>query len=56
MLSYVRLGLEVLRSPHLLPLLHRLVDWLGGYLWDLTPLWRPWQIRYRLKHWWANSS
>ena len=48
MLSYVRLGLEVLRCEQLLPLLHRLVDWLGGYLWTRTPCWRPWQLRYRL--------
>ncbi len=56
LLSYVRLGLEVLRSEHLLPLLHRLMDWLGGYLWSRTPNWRPLQIRYRLQHWWADSS
>lgn len=56
MLSYVRLGLEVLRCEQLLPLLHRLMDWLGGYLWSRTPCWRPWQLRYRLKHWWYDSS
>lgn len=56
MLSYVRLGLEVLRCERLLPLLHRLVDWLGGYLWTRTPCWRPRQLRYRLKHWWCDSS
>jgi hypothetical protein len=56
MLSYVRLGLEVLRCEQLLPLLHRLVDWLGGYLWTWTPCWPPWQLRYRLKHWWCDSS
>jgi len=56
MLSYVRLGLEVLRCEQLLPLLHRLMDWLGGYLWTRTPCWHPWQLRYRLKHWWYDSS
>ncbi len=56
MLSYVRLGMEVLREEHLLPLLRRLVNWLGGFLWRRTPGWRPWQIRYRLKYWWHDSS
>ncbi len=55
-LSYVRLGMEVLRAPDLGNILHRLVRWLGAKLWHLTPLWRPWQIRYRVKCWWPNTS
>jgi hypothetical protein len=55
-LSYVRLGMEVLRAPDLGNILHRLVRWLGAKLWHLTPLWRPWQIRYRLNSWWPNTS
>lgn len=55
-LSYVRLGLEVLRVPDLRYVLRNLVRWLGDYLRFCTPLWRPYQIRYRLRHWWADSS
>ena len=52
-LSYVRLGLEVIRAPDLAPILRRLVHWLGIYLWTATPLWRRYQVRYRLRHWWS---
>lgn len=55
-LSYVRLGLEVLRSHGLGDILHRMVRWLGDYLSFWTPLWRDYQIRYRLKNWWVDSS
>ena len=56
MLSYVRLGLEVLRSKELLPILRNLVSWLAAYLWTWTPMWYPHQVRYRLTHWWIDSS
>lgn len=52
-LSYVRLGLEVIRAPDLGYILCRLVHWLGLYLWTTMPPWRPYQVRYRLRHWWA---
>jgi hypothetical protein len=52
MLSYVRLGLEILRCPDPPPILHHMLRWLASYLWIWTPLWRPHQIRYRLAHWW----
>jgi hypothetical protein len=55
-LSYVRLGCEVLRAPDLGRILHRLVHWLGLYLWTYRPDWRPWHIRYRLRHWWLDSG
>ncbi|RPJ39165.1 MAG: hypothetical protein EHM35_02995 [Planctomycetaceae bacterium] len=55
-LSYVRLGLEVLRSPDLGWVARRMVRWLAAYLWPLTPLWRPWQLRYRFRRWWLDSS
>jgi hypothetical protein len=55
-LSYVRLGMEVLRAPDLGNILHRLVRWLGARLWHLTPPWRPWQLRYRINCWWSNTS
>jgi hypothetical protein len=55
-LSYVRLGLEVLRCADLGHILYHLVGWLGEYLWLWRPLWRPWQLHYRLKHWWLDSS
>ena len=51
-LSYVRLGLETLRTTDLAYLVHRMVRWLGIYLWRLSPLWRLHQLRYRLTHWW----
>lgn len=53
-LSYVRLGLEVLRAPDLGRLLTRVAHWLGRFLWSCTPLWRPAQWRYRLRHWWPD--
>jgi hypothetical protein len=55
-LSYVRLGLEVLRSPDLTGIARQMVRWLAAYLWLLTPLWRPWQLRYRFRSWWFDSS
>jgi hypothetical protein len=55
-LSYVRLGLEVLRAPDLGAVLQRLVHWVGIYLWTYRPDWRPWQCRYRLRHWWLDSG
>lgn len=55
-LSYVRLGGEVLRAPDLRWLVRRLVRWLGHYLWTTTPLWRPWQRRYRHLHWWPDAA
>ncbi|HEX2186227.1 MAG TPA: transposase [Chloroflexota bacterium] len=55
-LSYVRLGLEVLRAPDLGWLLRRAVGWLHWYLWPSTPLWRPWQQRYRRLHWWPDAA
>jgi len=55
-LSYVRLGLEVLRAPDLRWLVRRVVRWLGHYLWTTTPLWRPWQRRYRQLHWWPDAA
>ena len=55
-LSYVRLGLEVLRAPDLQPLLRRMLHWLGAYLWTYTPLWRPRQERYRRLHWWPDAA
>ena len=54
-LSYVRLGLEVLRAPDLGVVLQRMVHWVGLYLWTYRPDWRPWHIRYRLRHWWLAS-
>lgn len=51
-LSYVRLGLEVLRAPDLRPIIDRLVRWLADHLWPFTPLWRPWQRRYRQRQGW----
>ncbi len=55
-LSYVRLGLEVLRAPDLRPLIRRVLRWLGSYLWPYTPLWRPRQQRYRRLHWWPDAA
>lgn len=51
-LSYVRLGLEILRDNAFPSLVTRAVRWLGLYLWLLAPLWHPRQLRYRLRHWW----
>lgn len=53
-LSYVRLGLEVLRSPDLRLVLHRLAHWLGLFLWPFSPLWSPRQIHYRRRFWWSS--
>ena len=50
-LSYVRLGMEILRSPGLTHLVRRAVRWLGIHLWPWRPAWRPRQVRYRLRHW-----
>jgi hypothetical protein len=55
-LSYIRLGLEVLRAPDLRWLVRRAVRWLGLYLWSAAPLWRPWQDRYRRRHWWPDAA
>ena len=55
-LSYVRLGLEVLRCVDLGFILRQMVRWLASYLSSCTPLWRPYQIRYRLKHWWLGPG
>ncbi len=55
-LSYVRLGKEIIFSTAFHQLLHRMVRWLAGYLWPKTPTWLPWQLRYRLRHWWFDSS
>jgi hypothetical protein len=54
--SYVRAGLEVLRTPALHAIVRRLVHWLGIYLWTRTPCWRPHQLRYRLRRWWLDST
>lgn len=55
-LSYVRLGLEVLRSAQFGFILRQMVRWLASYLSSCAPLWRPYQIRYRLKHWWLGPG
>jgi hypothetical protein len=55
-LSYIRLGLEVLRAPDLRWLVRRAVRWLALYLWSTLPLWRPWQDRYRRLHWWPDAA
>ncbi len=55
-LSYVRLGREIIRSPDFHQILQRMVRWLAGYLWPATPLWRPYQLRYRTRHWWFDTS
>ena len=52
-LSYVRLGMEILRTAAFHAILRRLVHWLGIYLWSSTPAWRRGQVRYRLKRWWG---
>jgi hypothetical protein len=54
-LSYLRLGAEVLRAPDLARIVRRCVRWLGIYLWIWTPVWYPWQRRYRLKRWWPAA-
>ncbi len=51
-LSYVRLGMEILRENRFTQLVRRAVRWLGIYLWTWTPLWLPGHLRYRRKHWW----
>lgn len=55
-LSYPRLGWEVLQAPDLRPLVRRLVHWLGIFLWLDRPRWQPWQVRYRLRHWWPEAG
>lgn len=55
-LSYVRLGLEILRSPSFLHVIHNTARWLGYYLWFWTPLWRYGQRRYRFLHWWPTPA
>jgi hypothetical protein len=55
-LSYVRLGLEVLRATDLAWLVRRAIRWLTLYLWASLPLWRPWQDRYRRVHWWPDAA
>jgi hypothetical protein len=55
-LSYVRLGLEVLRAKDLGWLVRHAVRWLALYLWTALPLWRPWQDRYRRVHWWPAAA
>ncbi|MDQ6721275.1 MAG: transposase [Candidatus Dormibacteraeota bacterium] len=54
-LSYVRLGWEVLPQPDLLPIIQHLVNWLGDWLRSANPRWRPWQLRYRSRHWWPEA-
>jgi hypothetical protein len=54
-LSYIRLGLEVLRAPDLRWLVRRTVRWLALYLWSTLPLWRPRQERSRRLHWWPDA-
>lgn len=55
-LSYVRLGREVLLAPDLPHIVRRCVRWLGIYLWLWVPLWYPWQRRYRFRRWWAAAA
>ncbi len=57
-LSYVRLGMEILRTLPFIEIPHRMVRWLADYLRPWTPPWRHWQRRYRLHHWhcWIHSS
>ena len=55
-LSYIRLGLEVLRAPDLRWPVRRAVHWLALYLWSIGPLWRPRQDRYRRLHWWPDAA
>ena len=55
-LSYVRLGFEVLVAADLAHVVRRCVRWLGIYLSLRSPLWYPWQRRYRLKHWWPQAA
>jgi hypothetical protein len=55
-LSYIRLGLEILRAPDLRWLVRRAVRWLALYLWSTSPLWRPRQDRYRRLHWWPDAA
>jgi hypothetical protein len=55
-LSYVRLGMEILRDRHLTLLIRRMVRWLGLYFWTLRPFWLARHRRYRFKHWWPVPS
>ena len=52
-LSYVRLGMEVIRDGDLLWIIQRLVGWLTRFLSPWLPFWRPWQRRYRLSQGWT---
>lgn len=54
-LSYPRLGWEVLQAADLRPVVRRLAHWLGIFLWLYRPCWQPWQVRYRLRHWWPEA-
>jgi hypothetical protein len=51
-LSYVRLGMEILRDPCLTLLVRRMVRWLGLYFWTLRPFWLPATAATASKHWW----
>lgn len=55
-LSYVRLGLEILRCPSFHQVIHHAARWLGYYLWFWTPLWPYHQRRYRFLHWWPKPA
>lgn len=55
-LSYPRLGWEVLHAPDLRRIVRRLVHWVGIWLWLDQPHWQPWQVRYRLRHWWPDAE
>lgn len=51
-LSYIRLGMEVIRDGGLLWILRRLVAWLARYLALWLPFWRPRQRCYRISQGW----
>lgn len=55
-LSFVRLGLEVLRLPDLLAIVCRLVHWIGIWLWPYAPPWTSRQLAYRRSHWWPAPA
>jgi hypothetical protein len=46
----------VLQAADLRPLVRRLVHWVGIFLWLERPHWYPWQVRYRLRHWWPDAK